>query len=35
LKKEIDENSQKPFALPKETADDELELEGIKLELNK
>lgn len=35
LKKEIDLNSKKPFALPKETQDDELQLEGLKLELNK
>lgn len=35
LKKEIDDHSKKPFALPKETADDELELDGLKLELNK
>lgn len=35
LKDEIDKNSKKPFALPKEIGDDELELEGMKLELIK
>lgn len=35
LKKEIDDHSKKPIDLPKETADDELELDGLKLELNK
>jgi hypothetical protein len=35
LKVEIDKHSKKPFALPKDTGDDELELEGMKLELNK
>ena len=35
LKDEIDKNSKKPFALPKEIGDDELELEGMKLVLNK
>lgn len=35
LKKEIDLHSKKPFSLPQETQDDELQLEGVKLELNK
>lgn len=35
LKKQIDDNSQKPNELPKETLEDELELDGVKLELNK
>ena len=35
LKKEIDLHSKKTFQLPQETNDDELQLEGLKLELNK
>jgi len=34
LKKEIDENSHKPFLVFKDTTEDELQLQGLKLSLN-
>ncbi len=34
LKDEIDENSHKPFKIHKDTTEDELQLQGLKLDLN-
>jgi hypothetical protein len=34
LKKEIDENSHKPFHVYKDITEDELQLQGLKLSLN-